>query len=161
MAALGPLVIIIDGDTETAHELSHALAALGFDVRGPAKTLAAARELLELVVPDIALISTQLADGGNGLALARELDGRGVRVVMMGDRPSPWSGAYIRKPFAVNSVVDLLASRPGLDIQRNEGVEMTKQPGREVRDWRDWMVPPFLVPIFLAAAALVYGLLRS
>lgn len=116
MAATGPLVVIIDGDTETAHELSHALAALGFDVRGPAKTLAAASELLDLVVPDVALISTQLADGENGLALARELDGRGVRVVMMGEGPSPWPGAHIRKPFAVDSMVDLLAPRPGLDI---------------------------------------------
>jgi DNA-binding response OmpR family regulator len=109
-------MVIIDGDTEIAHELSHALAAVGFDVRGPAKTLAAARELLDRVAPDVALISTQLADGEHGLALARELDGRGAHVVMMGHGPATWPGAYIRKPFAVDRMIALLASRPGLDI---------------------------------------------
>jgi ActR/RegA family two-component response regulator len=110
----GPLVVIVDSDTETAHELSHGLAALGFDVRGPASTLAAARDLLDLVTPDIALICAQLADGENGLALARELAGRGSRVVMMGNGPSPWPGDYIRKPFDVDSMIGLLASSDGI-----------------------------------------------
>ena len=110
-ADMGPLLVIIDGDTARAHELSHGLAAVGFDVRGPVGTLVAARKLLRLVVPDIALINTQLANGENGLALARELQARGARVVMMGPGPSAWKGAYIRKPFVTDDVVNLLAFR--------------------------------------------------
>lgn len=103
-----PLLVIIDGDTATAHELSHALAAAGFDVRGPARTLAAARNLLAHSTPDIALVNTQLSDGENGLALARELEARGVQVVMMGAGPAGWKGAYLRKPLRAAAVVDLL-----------------------------------------------------
>ena len=108
---MGPLLVIVDGDTAPAHELSHGLASVGFDVRGPVGTLAAARKLLRLIVPDIALINTQLASGENGLALARELQARGARVVMMGTGPAAWTGAYIRKPFVTKDVVDLLAFR--------------------------------------------------
>jgi ActR/RegA family two-component response regulator len=111
MADRGPLLVIVDGDTATAHELSHGLAAVGFDVRGPASTLAAARNLLRLVVPDIALIGMQLADGDDGLALAHELRARGTRVVVMGAAPAAWTGACIRQPFVTSDVVDLLAFR--------------------------------------------------
>jgi ActR/RegA family two-component response regulator len=111
MADGGPLLVIVDSDTATAHELSHELAAVGFNVRGPARTLSAARKLIRLVVPDIALINTRLSDGENGLALAHELQARGVRVVMMGAQPAAWTGAYIRTPLVVNDVVELLAFR--------------------------------------------------
>jgi DNA-binding response OmpR family regulator len=103
-----PLLIIIDGDTAAAHELSHALATAGFDVRGPARTLAAARKLIAAHRPDIALINTQLTGEENGLALARQLEARGVRVVMMGEGPAGWKGAYLRKPLRAETVVDLL-----------------------------------------------------
>jgi hypothetical protein len=43
----------------------------------------------------------------------------------------------------------------------NEGGEPMKQPNTAVGNWRDWMVPPLLVPVFLAAAAVLYGFLRS
>jgi hypothetical protein len=39
--------------------------------------------------------------------------------------------------------------------------QMIDHSVRTVGDWRDWMVPPLLVPTFLAAAALAYGLMRS
>jgi ActR/RegA family two-component response regulator len=103
------LLVIVDSDTAAAHELSHGLAAVGFDVRGPARTLADARKLLRLVVPDIALIGMQLADGESGLALAHELRARGTRVVIMGAAPATWTGICIRRPFVSSDVVDLLA----------------------------------------------------
>jgi hypothetical protein len=59
MTAMGTLLIIIGGDTALAPELARGLAAFGSDVRGPARTLADARKLLQGALPELALINTQ------------------------------------------------------------------------------------------------------
>jgi DNA-binding response OmpR family regulator len=110
MIVMGPLLIIVDDDTAAAHDLSHELAAFGFNVRGPARTPADGRKLLQAELPKIALVSTEFPDGENGLAFAHELRARGVHVIMMGDGPAGWTGAYIYKPIEISSVVDLIAS---------------------------------------------------
>lgn len=102
-------LIIVDDDVLLTLELSHMLTEFGFAVLGQARTLADARKLLRVRLPAAALVSAQLANGEDGLSLARDLQACGVRVVLMSIGPvDDWTGHCLTKPFAIKSVRDLL-----------------------------------------------------
>jgi DNA-binding response OmpR family regulator len=105
-------VLIVDDDVLTALELSHALAETGFAVLGQARNLATARKLLRVRLPAAALVGARLADGEDGVALARDLQSFDVRVVLTGRDPvDGWTGPFLLKPFDGKSAADLLAHR--------------------------------------------------
>lgn len=106
-------LIIVDDDVFAALELSHALSEFGFAVLGQARNPDMMRKLLRVRLPAAALVNAELSRGDSGVALARDLQACGVRVVLTGRGPvEGWTGPFLAKPFATRTLVDLLTARP-------------------------------------------------
>jgi DNA-binding response OmpR family regulator len=119
-------LIIVDNDVLATLEVSHTMVESGFAVLGQARNLATARKLLRVRLPAAALISAELPDGDSGLALARDLQACGVRVVLTSRGPvEGWEGPYLAKPFAPKSLVDLLT----VGAIRRQSAEMPQPSG--------------------------------
>jgi DNA-binding response OmpR family regulator len=72
-------ILIVEDDALIAMELGERLADMGFDVLGPARTLAEAEAALASARPDAALLDVNVA-GQSSVALGVELAARGVPV---------------------------------------------------------------------------------
>jgi DNA-binding response OmpR family regulator len=75
-----PKILIVEDDALIAMELGERLADLGYEILGPAHSIAEAEALLARETPDGALLDASLAQGVSSVPLGLKLHAEGVRV---------------------------------------------------------------------------------
>lgn len=75
-----PKILVVDDDALIAMELGERLTDMGYEVLGPAHSIAEAEVLLARETPDGALLDASLAGGVSSVPLAMTLHARGVRL---------------------------------------------------------------------------------
>ncbi|WP_156767783.1 response regulator [Candidatus Viadribacter manganicus] len=75
-----PKILVVEDDMLIAMELGERLADMGYEVLGPAHSIAEAEALLAREKPDGALLDASLAGGASSVPLAVALYAKGVRV---------------------------------------------------------------------------------
>jgi DNA-binding response OmpR family regulator len=73
-------ILVVDDDALIAMELGERLADMGYEVLGPAHSIAEAEAVLARDTPDGALLDASLAGGASSVPLAVTLHAKGVRV---------------------------------------------------------------------------------
>jgi DNA-binding NtrC family response regulator len=76
-------VLICEDEGLLASEMEAIAGEAGATLAGTARTAAEARRIAAASRPDIAVIDLHLGDGRSGPALAAELAGRGIRIVVV------------------------------------------------------------------------------
>lgn len=102
-----PKILLVEDDALIAMELGQRLAELGYDVLGPARSIAEAEALLARETPDGALLDVSLAEGASSVPLGVELYAKGVRVAFCtgydhveGVPPELANAPVLTKPFS-------------------------------------------------------------
>ncbi len=105
-------ILIVEDETLVAMMLTDSLEGAGHEVMGPATTAGEAVALCEAGLPDLALLDVNLADGSNGVILARTLFDRwGLSVIfasgqrMEAQQARSIALGYIRKPYEAETVL--------------------------------------------------------
>lgn len=75
-----PKILVVEDDALIAMELGERLADMGYEVLGPAHSIAEAEKLLATEIPDGALLDASLAQGVSSVPLGMKLHAKGVRV---------------------------------------------------------------------------------
>ncbi len=75
-----PKILVVEDDALIAMELGERLADMGYEILGPAHSLAEAEALLARETPDGALLDATLGQGASSVPLGVELLAKGVRV---------------------------------------------------------------------------------
>jgi DNA-binding response OmpR family regulator len=75
-----PKILVVEDDALIAMEMAERLADMGYEVIGPAHSIAEAEALLERETPDCGLLDASLAGGASSVPLGVKLHGMGVRV---------------------------------------------------------------------------------
>ncbi|MEZ5962160.1 MAG: response regulator [Hyphomonadaceae bacterium] len=75
-----PKILVVEDDALIAMELSERLTDMGYEVLGPAHSIAEAEALLARETPDGALLDATLGSGVSSVPLAVILHAKGVRV---------------------------------------------------------------------------------
>ena len=75
-----PKILVVDDDAPIAMELGERLTDMGYEVLGPAHSIAEAEAILARDTPDGALLDASLAGGASSVPLAMTLHAKGVRV---------------------------------------------------------------------------------
>ena len=73
-------ILVVEDDALIAMELGERLADMGYEVLGPAHTIAEAEALIERAMPDGALLDASLAGGFQACNCGITLHAKGVRV---------------------------------------------------------------------------------
>ena len=73
-------ILVVEDDALIAMELGERLSDMGYEVVGPAHSIAEADALLERQTPDAALLDASLAGGASSVPLGIKLHAKGVRV---------------------------------------------------------------------------------
>ncbi len=73
-------ILIVEDDALIAMELGERLADMGYEILGPARSVAEAEALLARETPDGALLDATLAQGESSVPLGAKLHAKGVRV---------------------------------------------------------------------------------
>ena len=122
------VILVAEDEALVALVLELALAAAGHRVLGPAATAAGALRLAEAGRPDLALLDINLAEGGDGVALARALRDRhgtpslflsGQTLQARAARDAAWG--LIRKPYDPAVVVRAVAGVGEIMLGRRPG----------------------------------------
>jgi DNA-binding response OmpR family regulator len=118
------VVLLVDDDPLIALAVAAELEAAGHRVLGPAHDCGSALDLIRADPPDLALVDIDLGDGGDGVALARELRRAGIAPVFASGEceraraHGDVAVACLAKPYApeaaVRSVEAVLAALKGL-----------------------------------------------
>ena len=105
-------ILVCEDDPVLSMDMAAQIAALGHRPLGPVSNAAAALDVADMEKPDAAFIDLNLADGRSGLAIAREMHGRGVPVILCsGDTLAPLELRDIKHVYIVKPLVEgLLAS---------------------------------------------------
>jgi DNA-binding response OmpR family regulator len=105
-------ILVVEDEALIALVLVEILAEGGHEVVGPAATMEQALALCEDAPPQLALLDIALADGSNGVDVARALHGRwGVPAIFASSQVSEARRARdialgcIRKPYALETVL--------------------------------------------------------
>jgi two-component system, response regulator PdtaR len=105
-------ILIVEDEALIAMMLTDVLEDGGHEVMGPATTAAEALALCEARLPDLALLDVNLADGSDGVVLARMLFGRwGLPVIfasgqlMEARQARDVALGIIRKPYEAGTVL--------------------------------------------------------
>jgi DNA-binding response OmpR family regulator len=75
-----PKILVVEDDVLIAMELGERLADMGYEVLGPAHSIAEAEIILARDTPDAALLDASLAGGVSSVPLGVALHAKGVRV---------------------------------------------------------------------------------
>ena len=109
-------ILVCEDDTLLALDLVSRIEAMGHSALGPAATASDALDLADAGMVDAAIVDLNLADGRSGLALAREMRGRGVPVIVCsGDVLAPSElpdlrHVFVRKPIVERALETCIAS---------------------------------------------------
>jgi len=105
-------ILIVEDEALIAMVLADSLESAGHLVVGPASTMAEALALCEAMPPELALLDFNLADGSNGVDVARALLGRwGVPSIFASGEAVETRQArdialgFIRKPYGIETVL--------------------------------------------------------
>lgn len=71
-------IVIVEDEPFVAYEMEAHLSDAGHEVVGVADTVSEALRLAQAGQPDLVLVDIQLADGGSGFDVARDLHARGI-----------------------------------------------------------------------------------
>jgi DNA-binding response OmpR family regulator len=112
-------ILVVEDDALIAMELGERLGDLGYDVMGPAHTIAEAEHLLSQAKPDAALLDANLA-GVSSVSLGVSLNSMGVPVAFctgydrIKDLPAQLAGApLLTKPVGDDDLVNALKALVG------------------------------------------------
>lgn len=75
-----PKILVVEDDALIAMELAERLTDMGYEVVGPAHSIAEAEALLERGTPDGALLDANLGGGASSVPLGVKLHAMGVRI---------------------------------------------------------------------------------
>jgi DNA-binding response OmpR family regulator len=75
-----PKILVVDDDALIAMELGERLTDMGYEVLGPAHSIAEAEAVLARETPDAALLDASLAGGVSSVPLGMTLHAKGVRI---------------------------------------------------------------------------------
>jgi DNA-binding response OmpR family regulator len=100
-------ILVVEDDALIAMELSERLADLGYEVIGPAHSIAEAEQLIAATKPDAALLDANLA-GASSVPLGMTLNGMGVPVAFCTgyDRIKDLPAALNNAPLLTKPVPD-------------------------------------------------------
>lgn len=109
-------IIVVEDDALLAFDLETVLASGGYHPRGLAPSVETALALAHDQRPHLALIDVRLQDGGDGIALAEELQRRwGVPSIIVSGLPQPPEvdglaiKGWISKPFDAHDLLSMVA----------------------------------------------------
>ncbi|KAA0577001.1 response regulator [Azospirillum sp. B21] len=108
-------ILIIEDEYLIAEGVSLTLQSAGHEVTGVAEDLPSALALARQHPPDMAFVDIKLANGSNGLDVARELKALGIACVFATGNPPNKAQAggvglgYIAKPFSPRVLVQTAA----------------------------------------------------
>ena len=108
-------VLICEDDALLAADLTVSVEEVGHRVLGVFANAPDALKAAEEVVPDVALIDLELADGYTGSGIAQALHAMGVKVIVLSGHPNVGAGlgtvphTYAAKPMSPDMVEFLLA----------------------------------------------------
>jgi ActR/RegA family two-component response regulator len=114
-------ILICEDDAFLAADLSMSVESAGHEVVGVCANAADALKAASDIVPDVAFVDLELADGHTGSAIAKSLQAMGVKVVVLSGHPNVGAGlgsvphTYAAKPASPDLVKFLLDSS---DISR-------------------------------------------
>ena len=109
-------VLICEDDAFLAADLSMSIESAGHEVAGVYANAADALKAASDIVPDVAFVDLELADGHTGSAIAKSLQAMGVKVVVLSGHPNVGAGlgsvphTYAAKPASRDMVKFLLNS---------------------------------------------------
>jgi ActR/RegA family two-component response regulator len=109
-------VLICEDDAFLAADLSMSVESAGHEVVGVYGNANDALRAASDNVPDVAFVDLELADGHTGSAIAKSLQGMGVKVVVLSGHPNVGAGlgsvphTYAAKPASPDMVKFLLNS---------------------------------------------------
>ena len=112
----GRTILLCEDDPVIASDLSSQIAERGDIGLGPVASAEAAFELADSHRLDGAVIDLNLSDGRSGPAIAREMHGRGVPVLLCSglalapDEMKDIKHIYVRKPFGQEALAACLDS---------------------------------------------------
>ncbi|MBX3431636.1 MAG: response regulator [Hyphomonadaceae bacterium] len=75
-----PKILVVEDDALIAMELGERLSDMGYEVLGPAHSIAEAEAVIAREKPDAALLDARLGQGVSSVPLGVKLHGLGVRV---------------------------------------------------------------------------------
>jgi len=75
-----PKILVVEDDALIAMELGERLADMGYEVLGPAHSIAEAEAVIAREIPDGALLDASLAGGASSVPLAVLLHSKGVKI---------------------------------------------------------------------------------
>ena len=121
------VILLVEDDFLIAMAMQDALEAIGYEVIGPAATVADALRFAEARRPDLALVHISLRGGDSGVDLCRTLHHRDVPCLVVSGEPVRARAArdtalgYVAKPCREQTIVEsvecmdrlLQGSRPG------------------------------------------------
>lgn len=106
-----PKILVVDDDALIAMELGERLTDMGYEVLGPAHSIAEAEAVLARTTPDAALLDASLAGGASSVPLAVTLHAKGVRVAfctgydrVKGAPPELANAPVLTKPVSDNDI---------------------------------------------------------
>ena len=106
------LVLLVEDDFLIAMAMQDALEAVGYEVVGPAATVAEALRLVETRRPDLALVDITLRGGDSGVDLCRALRRRDVPCLFVSGEPTRARAArdialgYLAKPCREQTIIE-------------------------------------------------------
>jgi ActR/RegA family two-component response regulator len=109
-------VLICEDDAFLAADLATSVESAGHEVAGVYANAHDALRAASDIVPDVAFIDLELADGHTGSAIAKALQAMGVKVVVLSGHPNVGAGlgnvphTYAAKPASPDMVKFLLNS---------------------------------------------------
>ena len=109
-------VLICEDDAFLAADLSMSIECAGHEVAGVYAKAADALKAASDIVPDVAFVDLELADGHTGSGIAKSLQAMGVKVVVLSGHPNVGAGlgsvphTYAAKPASPDMVKFLLNS---------------------------------------------------
>lgn len=108
-------ILIVEDEALIAQGIELSLDAVGHEVVGIADDIPSAVALAQARCPDMAFVDIKLANGANGMDVARELNALGIACVFAtGNPPDPAKArglglGYITKPFSHHLLVQTAA----------------------------------------------------
>ena len=106
------LILLVEDDFLIAMAMQDALEAVGYEVIGPAATIAEALRLVETRRPNLALVDITLRGGDSGVDLCRALRRRDVPCLFVTGEPTRARAArdaalgYVAKPCREQTIVE-------------------------------------------------------
>jgi DNA-binding response OmpR family regulator len=105
-------ILIVEDEMLIAMSLAADIEDLGYEVLGPANSVATALDLIGSAAPDLGLLDVDLINKGDGIAIAEFMLSRAIPVVFITGqtelvkRNAHLAVGYIRKPYAPEDVAD-------------------------------------------------------